>query len=102
MGCKFSIGQRIVALSDHHYGAFVKDQEFVVLDIAPVCTTWGVKIAEGDEPNYIRCPHGLPWHLKGRFYDQTLFAPVQDMGEMTFEEALELFEPKVEEIKHLK
>ncbi len=100
MGCKFSIGQRIVALLDHHNGDFVKDQEFIVLDTAPVCTTWGIKIAEGNTPTCVLCQHGLPWILRGNFYDQSFFAPVQELGEMTFEEALALVEPKVEEIKH--
>jgi hypothetical protein len=99
MGCKFNIGQRIVALEDHHSGDFLKDQEFVVLDVAPVCTNWGVKIAEGNKPNYVFCQHGAPWYLRGIFYDQTFFAPVQEIGEMTFEEALVLVEPKVEKIK---
>ncbi len=100
MGCKFSIGQKIVALCDHHNGYFTKGQEFVVLDLTPVCVTWGVKITEGNEPTYVVCGHGLPWKLKGMFFDQSFFAPVQEVGEMTFEEALTLVTPVKEIIEN--
>lgn len=93
MECRFSIGQKIVAVLDHHNGYFKRGQEFVVLDLAPVCTTWGVKIKEGSEPKVVVCEHGLPWRFKGEFFNQTFFAPVQEVGDMTFEEALLLVSP---------
>ncbi len=98
MGCKFSIGQKIIAIRDHSLKDFLKDQEFVVLDIEYLCGDWIIKIHEGNTPIFIRCKHGSDYLFNGRFYDQRSFAPLPEVGEMTFEEALGMVEPKTEKI----
>lgn len=99
MRSKFSIGQRIVAIEDHHNGSFKKGEEFTVLDIICVCLTYGIKIREGNVPAVVFCTHGVPWIMRGDYYEQSFFAPIQEVGEMTFEEVMDMVEPKKKKIE---
>jgi hypothetical protein len=98
MGCKFSIGQKVIAIRDHSEKHFLKDQEFTVFDIECICGEWLIRIFEGTGTTFTVCRHGNTRLLKGYFYSQKSFAPVPEVGEMTFEEVMDMVEPKVVEI----
>lgn len=98
MACKFYIGQKVVAIVDHSQGVFKKGDEFVVLEIAKICTEWCIKIHDSNFPNLTFCKHNSPFLTKGTFFVQKCFAPVQESGvsEMTFEDVMDLMKPKKE------
>jgi hypothetical protein len=98
MGCKFKIGQKIVAIRDHSEKDFLKDQEFTVLDIDNVCGAWVVKIFDENFPCVVFCRHNSPWMLSGRHYSEKNFEPVQEVevSSMSFDDAIKLTEPKKE------
>lgn len=95
MGCKFRIGQSVIAIRDHSEKDFLKDQKFKVLDIDNVCGEWIIRIFEGTDPIATVCKHGNPCLLHGRFYSQRSFAPLPELSEMTFEEAMNMIELKI-------
>jgi hypothetical protein len=94
MGCRFSIGQKIVAVVDHSQGDFKKSDEFTVKEIECVCDEWIVKIFDESFTCIFTCKHGNDYELDGRYYSQKCFAPIQEMGEMSFEDALNFVEKK--------
>lgn len=96
MGCRFKLGQKIVAVVDHSQGDFKKDDEFEVLEIDSDCQGYVIKIREGNTPSVIYCKHGNPHFFHGRFYLERCFEPIQEVqrGEMTFEEALKMTKTK--------
>jgi hypothetical protein len=97
----FTIGQTVVAIKDHSQGDFKKGQQFTILAIKSFCCYVGVKITSPPTANCItyctdcRIEHG---GLDGFYYDQVAFAPLHEIGDMTFEDAIELVTPKILEI----
>lgn len=92
----FNIGQKVVALRDHSQKNFIKGHEYIVLDITKTCCSYGVKINSSDERTIMRCGiHGLANPTEGSYYSQENFAPIQEISDFTFEEAIELVTEKV-------
>jgi hypothetical protein len=94
----FYIGQAVVALKDNHQGFFKKGDEFKILDIfLPPCKCKGyvVQINNFIGDFNVMC---TDCHTKFIstivFFDQKEFAPIQEIGDMTFEEAIELVTKK--------
>lgn len=100
MDCKFYIGQQVVAIRNHSQGYFKKGQIFEVLDIMKGCCHYAIRINdEYLEENYIAecaaCKSQM--FRKGYiFYTQDSFAPVQEISDFTFEDAIALVTKKTE------
>lgn len=93
----FFVGQRVVATADHSAGDFLKGQEFTVLAIKPIHCSVGIRIFDYEKGfNYkMVCSCGFQTPARDGFYfDQTVFAPVQEMGSMTYEDAIAYVQPK--------
>jgi len=88
----FYIGQKVVAIRNHSIGKFKKGQEFIVLDIMKDCCGYSIKIYNDTIKTRMYCPiHGKAKYTTiGAYYLQTSFAPVQEIGDMTYEDAIEL------------
>lgn len=93
MEALFEIGQKVVANKDHSQGLFKKGQEFTILDIMSSCCKVVVKITNDiNDRNCMVCTKCHKTFNSNLFYyfNQTSFSPIQEKGDMTFEEAIEL------------
>jgi hypothetical protein len=96
----FYVGQDVVALKDNHQGFFKKGDEFKVLDIFPApckCKQYVVQVLDYSLEKDIRAMCtvcGTDIRPKVVFFDQYDFAPLQEIGDMTFEKAIELVTEK--------
>ena len=91
----FYIGQRVVAIRSHSEGLFLKDEEFVVLDIKKMCCLYVIKINNRiNDKGGMFCPDcNFTTDDKYLYFDQVSFAPIQEIGDMTFDEAIKLVNP---------
>ena len=98
MEALFFTGQKIVAIQDHSKGSFFKGEEFCVLGISLHCCHVGIRIRTYNkgEVYLTQCDAcGVDnRNTDGFYYDQSSFAPVQEIGSMTFEEAISYVQPK--------
>lgn len=91
----FYVGQRVVAVRNHPQGYFKIGDEFTVLEIAEYCCGVCIRIDDNMDMHVGTCiTHGEEPPRNGRFFDQVCFAPIQDLGAMTFEDAIKFVEPK--------
>jgi hypothetical protein len=96
----FHVGQDVVALKTNPQGFFKKGDEFKILDIFPSpckCKVYVVKILEYTVNSDIRaictkCRSDFKPNVV--FFEQHDFAPLQEIGDMTFEEAIGLVTEK--------
>lgn len=94
----FYVGQDVVALKTNPQGFFKKGEEFKILDIfTPPCKCKGyvVQINNFLGSFNVICKdcHSI-FTSNIVFFDQKDFAPIQEIGDMTFEEAIELVTEK--------
>ena len=94
MDCLFYIGQKIIAISDYEDPTvFKKNDEFIVLDIRKGCCSYEVRIFNGRYSKSIVecgiCGTKVKYNTDP-YFRQERFAPIQEIGDMTFEEAIEL------------
>lgn len=86
----FYVGQKVVALVDCYYGDFKEGDIFEVLDCRRFCCSWGIRISNGTAPVYMTCIRCfVTSEFKGQYYNAVNFAPLDETGEMTVEEALD-------------
>jgi|SRR6478752_8834061 len=93
----FYIGQKVVAIRNHSQNRFKKGEEFVVLDILSFCKCGGcIRIHNDCSDVKMYCVDcNTKGFTKGKFYGQECFAPIQEISEFTYEEAIELVTGKV-------
>ncbi len=95
MDSLFYIGQKVVALANYEdISVFKKGDEFTVLDIRKGCCTYEIKIFNGRyESSQLECgicgKKDFPC-AGDPYFRQERFAPIREIGDMTFEEAIEL------------
>lgn len=94
MECLFYIGQRVVALNDQLQGYYKKGDEFEVLGIKQVCCSMCIQISPTMDSYTLKCDCGGIEKSSIAYFDQNQFAPLQEMGDMTFEEAVNLVTKK--------
>lgn len=94
----FYIGQPIVALKNNSQGFFKKGDEFKVLDIfLPPCKCKGYVVQINNFTgnfNAICTDCHTNFNSAVTFFDQNDFAPIQEIGDMTFEEAINMVTKK--------
>lgn len=94
MESKFYISQRIVAIRDHTRLEYKKGDEFQVLDIKKGCCQSIIKINNNvSDANYCYCSSCKKTSVikySSFYYNEENFAPIQDISDFTYEEALEL------------
>lgn len=89
----FYVGQKIVAIKDHSSGHFEKGDEFTVLDINEYCKCGcNVKIFQGELVTHGCAKCNTYKQFNGYYYAQEMFAPLQELSEFTFEEAIKMFD----------
>lgn len=97
MEALFEIGQKVVANKDHSQGLFKKGQEFTILDVMQSCCKVVVKITNDiNDRNVMECTKCHRTFNSNLFYyfNQTSFSPIQEIGDMTIEEAILLVTQK--------
>ncbi len=94
----FYVGQAVIALRDNSQGFYKKGQEFKILDIFPApckCKGYSVQINHITGDFSVLCTDcHTNFTANVVFFDQEDFAPVQEVGDMTFDEAVELVTQK--------
>lgn len=97
MESKFYIGQKVVAIRNHSQSKFKKGDVFTVLDIKQGCCFVIVKITDEfyDLGMLCNCGNTIK-HGYSVYYGESNFAPIQEIGNMTFEEAIEMVTIKEE------
>lgn len=91
MEALFEIGQKVVALVNQANGVFKKGDEFTVLAIKQICCYMCIQISTNVTPNMtLTCTCGSATPSDVMYFNQEEFAPVQELGDMTFEEAIGL------------
>lgn len=91
----FYEGQKVVALVDQLQGRFKKGDKFTVLSIKKVCCYICIQIFDTEESCTLLCDCGKKEESKILYFDQHNFAPIQEIGNMTFEEAISMVTKKV-------
>lgn len=92
----FYVGQQVVAIVDHPQKRYIRGQEFIVLKIVETrckCKSVCIQIFPKDGHIYVgTCTicNGNLGEDDFMFFNQEEFAPIQEIGDMTFEEALNL------------
>ncbi len=97
MDSLFYIGQKIVAIRNHRFGKFKIGQEFSILDIKSSCCGFILKINNDYSPAGQIC--GTCYkdidNATGDYYREFCFAPIQNKGSMTYEDAINLVSEKI-------
>lgn len=86
----FYVGEKVVAVKDHSGGLFKKGQIFEILDIKEGCCEFLVKINNDHFFGRMQCLCGKLHRLGARYFSENCFAPIQEIGNMTFEEAISI------------
>lgn len=95
MEALFEVGQRVIALCDQAQGHFKKGEIYTVLDIKQVCCHMCIQISTKTFENMaLVCSCGSEIDSDVSFFNQKEFAPIQEKGDMTFEEAISLVTQK--------
>jgi len=92
----FYIGQKVVAIKDHSLGDYKIGDEFTILDMKTFCCYVGINFEKLSIPCITHCPDCNIHHnnLDGFYYDQKNFAPLGNLSNMSFEDAIKLVTKK--------
>lgn len=94
MESKFYIGQKVVAIADHSQGCFKKGDTFTVLGKSKTCCSYLIRIDDDFYFGKNICFCGKKFLHQHKFYSEKCFAPIQEISNMTYEEAIELVTEK--------